>query len=112
MLVFRKILRTYYINEPLLSICKNIILYLNHQATKFSPSIKILTLFRIGISGAAHGWGEEAKRLSSLKSVTHILKYMNHVTHLFISADINIFSPEIRKFGSIKKCRYRLYFDA
>ena len=74
MLVFRKILRTYYINEPLLSICKNVILYLNHQAAKFSPSIKILTYFRIGFSEAAHRWGEGAKRPSSLKSVTHILQ--------------------------------------
>ena len=27
------------------------------------------------------------------------------------SADISIFSPEISKFGYIKKYRYRLYFD-
>ena len=38
-------------------------------------------------------------------------KYMNHVEHLLSSADISIFSPEIRKFCYIKKYRYRLYFD-
>ena len=35
----------------------------------------ILTLFRMDIFGAAHGWGGEgAKRPPSLKSVTHILQ--------------------------------------
>ena len=64
----------------------------------------------------------------SLKSVTDIVqwwnlahlyltkrrfkKYKNHVTQPLISADISIFSPEIRKFCYIKKYRYRLHFDA
>ena len=38
-------------------------------------------------------------------------KYMNHVTHPLISADISIFSLEINKIFYIKKYRYRLYFD-
>ena len=33
----------------------------------------LLTLFRMGVFGAAHGWGE-AKRPLSLKSVKHILQ--------------------------------------
>ena len=86
----------------------------------------ILTLFRMGFFGAAHGWGV-AKRPPSLKSVTHIIqwwnlaqlyltqrrsqKYMNHVTHLLSSADISTFSPEISKFCYIKRYRYGLYFD-
>ena len=57
----------------------------------------ILTLFRMGFFGAAHGWGGGKKAPTSLKSVTHMLqwwnlaqlyltqrrskKYMNHVTH-------------------------------
>ena len=69
-----------------------------------------------------------AKRPPSLISVTHILqlwnlaqlyltyrrskKYINHVTQPMSSADISIFSPEISKFCYIKKCRYRLHFDA
>ena len=69
------------------------------------------------IFGAAHGcWG--AKRPPSSKSVTHILKwwnlaqlyltyrrskrYINHVTYPLSSADISIFSLEIRKFKTLK----------
>ena len=36
---------------------------------------------------------------------------MNHLTHPLSSADIIIFSPEIRKFYYIKKCKYKLHFD-
>ena len=39
-------------------------------------------------------------------------KNMNHVTNPLISADINIFSPEISKFCFIKKYMYRLHFDS
>ena len=39
-----------------------------------------------------------------------IQKYMNHVTYPLSSTDISIFSLEIRKFCSIKKCRYKLHF--
>ena len=82
----------------------------------------ILTLFRMGIFGDDHRWGG---RPTSLKSVTHILKwwnlavvpylkkiqkYMNHVTHPVSSADISFFSLEISKFFYIKKCRHRLHF--
>ena len=90
--------------------------------------LPILTLFRMGFFGAAHGWGEPKSHPPSLISVTHILqwwnlaqlyltqtrskKYMNHVRHPLNSADICIFSPEISKFCYIKKYRYRLYFDA
>ena len=38
-------------------------------------------------------------------------KYMNHVTHPLSSAGISTFSPEITKFCSINKYRYRLHFD-
>ena len=40
-----------------------------------------------------------------------IQKYMNHVTHPLSSADITIFSPEIKKFHYTKNYRHRLYFD-
>ena len=33
------------------------------------------------------------------------------MTHLLVSADINIFSPQISKFPYIKKYKYRLCFD-
>ena len=39
-----------------------------------------------------------------------IQKYMNHVTYPLSSTDISIFSLEIRRFCSIKKCRYKLHF--
>ena len=85
----------------------------------------VLTLFRMGIFRAAHGW-RGAKRPPSLKSVTHILQWnlaqlyltlrtskknMNHVTCALSSADISIFSPEISRFCYIKKYRYRLHFS-
>ena len=41
-----------------------------------------------------------------------IQNYINHVTHPLSSADISIFSRETSKFCCIKKCRYRLDFDA
>ena len=45
----------------------------------------ILTLFRIGISVAAHGWGGGgAKRPPSIKSVTHILQWWN-VAQLYLT---------------------------
>ena len=37
---------------------------------------------------------------------------MNYVTHTLSSADIITFSLEISKLCCIKKCRYRLHFDA
>ena len=40
-----------------------------------------------------------------------IQKYINHVIHFLISADICNFLPEIIKFCYIKKYRCRLYFD-
>ena len=36
---------------------------------------------------------------------------MNHVTYTLISAGISIFSPEIKKFGLIKKFRYKFCVD-
>ena len=84
-----------------------------------------LTLFKMGIFGAAHGWGE-TKRSPSLKSVTHtammklgtVIPYLNKIQKIYescdappeFSADINIYSLEISKFCYIKKCRYRLHF--
>ena len=39
-------------------------------------------------------------------------KYINHVIHPSSSAEISIFSSEINFFCFIKKCRYRLHFNA
>ena len=94
---------------------------------KYSGNECSLILFRMGIFGAAHGWGGGQKGAPSLKSVTHILqwwnlahlyltqrrskKYMSPVTNPLSSADISIFSPEISKFCYIKKYRYRLHFS-
>ena len=86
-----------------------------------------LTLFKMGFFGAAQGWGEGRNTrfskichtypaMMKLSTVIPYLKKnqknMNHVTHPFSSADISIFSPEISKFCYIKKCKYRLHFDA
>ena len=68
--------------------------------------------------------GGGAKRLPSLKSVTHILqrwhsyilpkedppKILITLAHLLSSADINIFLSEISKFCYIRKYKHRLHF--
>ena len=104
------------------------LLFLVKYLTSFNSSKMLLTLFRMGFfGGCSRMGGGGAKRIPSLKSVTHILQwwnlaqvylvqrrskeYMNHVTHPLSSAHIIIFSPEISKFGYIKKYRYRLYLD-
>ena len=38
-------------------------------------------------------------------------KYINHVTHPLISADISIFSPEISNFCYTKKEKYIFHFN-
>ena len=97
----------------------------NKKNWGYSEKHMQLTLFRMGFFGAAHGWG--VKRPPSLKSVAHILqwlnlaqlyltqrrskKYMNHMTHPLSSADINILSPIINKFCYIKIYRCRFHFD-
>ena len=59
--------------------------------------ITLLILFRMGLFGTTHGWGEGRQKGS--------------LTRPLSSADINIFSPEISKFWCIKKYRYRFHFD-
>ena len=87
----------------------------------------ILTLFRMGFFGAAHGWEWGAFWPPSLKSASHILQWwnlaqlyltlgrskkcINHVTNPLSSADISIFSAETSKFCYIKKYTYTLEFD-
>ena len=70
-----------------------------------------LTLFRIGLFGAAHGWGVlgGGQKSPPLKSATHILQWRNLVK-LYLIPDISNFSPEITKICYIKKYRYRLHF--
>ena len=73
----------------------------------------ILTLFGMGIFGAAHGWGGKKAPLlkichtySTMMNLAHLYltkKYINHVTHPLSSADINISSPEISKSCYIRK---------
>ena len=72
-----------------------------------------LNLFKMGLSGDAHGWGVEeggAEKLPSLKFVTHptttklgtVIPCPKKIQKIFessdTSAEISIFSPEIRKF--------------
>ena len=66
-----------------------------------------LTLFRMGLFKAAHGWGRQ-KGFPSVKSVTHILQQWNLAqTHPLSSADISIFSREISKLCYIEIYRYK-----
>ena len=94
-------------------------------------TVSSLTLFRIGLFRAAHGWGEGggvAKKeplfklchtypnMMKLDTVIPYLKkiqkYINQVTHSLSSADINIFSLEISKFSYVKKYIHRMHVNA
>ena len=82
-----------------------------------SYNIAVLTLSRMGISGAAHWWGPKNAHLlkichryptmmklgTAIPYLKKIQKYIIHMTHSLSSADISIFSPEISKFCYIKK---------
>ena len=68
----------------------------------------------MGFFGAAHGthtYPTMMKLGTVIPYLKKIQKYMNHLTHPVSSADISIFSTQIRKFCYIKKYRYRLHFD-
>ena len=66
----------------------------------------------MGFFGAAHGWG--GGFLAHLPKIRHtyptVMK-LGTVIPPLSSADISIFSPEMRKFCYIKKYTYRLEFD-
>ena len=84
-------------------------------STKYMDSLT-LTIFKMGFSGAAHGWGWGQKGPLSLKSVTYptmmkpctVMPYQKkiqklyHVTQPMSPADISSFSLKISKFGCIK----------
>ena len=86
----------------------------------------LLTLFMMGLFGAAHGMGEAENaplpkichtyptmlKLGTVMSYLKKIKKINHVTHLLRSAYITILSPKISDIFIIKKCRYRLHFNA
>ena len=119
-----KIIQEQIINE-FIKIRSWLLLIIVYTTIKVSNATELsLTLFRMGIFGAAHGWGGGKK--APLPKICHkyrtimkfgafvpflkkIQKYMIHVTHSLSSAGINIFSPEIRKFRYIQKYRYRLH---
>ena len=86
--------------------------------------IDVLTLFRMGLIGAAHGWGQNglsSKNLShisynneiwhSLPHLQSLQKYVNHVAYPLRSAYISIFSTEISSFCYIKKLKFKLRFN-
>ena len=104
----------------------------NLQHDKLKSAIEggtevVLTLFRMGIFGAAHKWGGCPKKIplpkichryptimklgNAISYLKKIKKIYDHVTHTLSSADICIFSLEISKFCYIKKYRHRLHFD-
>ena len=84
-------------------------------------------LFRTGLFAAVYGWWGCLK--GSLPKICRIYPtmmkfdtvvsylnkihkiYMNQMTHPLSSADVRIFSSEIRTFCYMKKYRYRSHFD-
>ena len=79
-------------------------------------SVYILTLFRMGFFGAAHGRGKICQIYPTMMKLRPVIPYLkkvkkiHHMTHPLSSAD-SIFSPEISNFCYMKKYRYRLHFD-
>ena len=81
----------------------------------------LLTLFKMGFYGAAHGWvGLLSKicykylqwwNLVVIPILIEIQKNVNHVIRPFTFADINIFSLEISKLCYIKKCSSTLFLN-
>ena len=82
----------------------------------------LLTLFRIGFFGAAHGCRGYQKGHCPLTSVTHptvmefgtVIPFLNKIQKLYESRDTLLefcwhqhFSPEVSKFCYIKNYRYR-----
>ena len=102
---------------------------INKKQTKKKPWTNpwkcVLTLFRMGLLGAAHGWWGKKPPLPKIchiyptimnfatviPSLKKIQKHINHVTYPLSSADISNFSPEISNFLCIKKYTYRLHFN-
>ena len=63
------------------------------------------------LSKICHTYPTMMKLGTIIPYLKKIQKYMNHVTYVLSSADINIFSLEISKICYFKKCRYRLHFN-
>ena len=93
------------------------------RCTKENSSVQFCNIISVQL---LHGWRMQ-KVPFSLIFMTHILqwwnlaqlyftsrrttKYINHLTHIFRSADINIFCPKICNFCYIRKQRYRLLLN-
>ena len=74
---------------------------------KRPPSVKSVHIkIKLHISYNHENWHNY-----TLPCVKKIKKYINHLTHPLVSADMGIFSAEIGNFCYIKKYRYRLHFN-
>ena len=87
----------------------------------------LLTLFRMGLFGAAHGRGGVGQKGHPYPKICHtyptimklgtILSCLKKIQkkppmkHPMSFGDISIFSPEIINFCYIKKYKYRLHFN-
>ena len=93
----------------------------------FKRNIICLTLFRMSLFGAAHGWWGEGGKKAPLPKICHthpammklgtLIPNLKKIQKLYKSRDTLLdfcwhqhFLPEISKFCLVK-CRYRLYFD-
>ena len=115
------------------SLHKNIQLMLEFFKAPFLVqhfSYYTLTLFRMGLFEAAHGWrrggGKKTPPLPiisyaypTMMKVGTVIPYLKKIQKIYksldtplSSADISIFSPEINNTCCIKKYRYRLHFNA
>ena len=75
---------------------------------------KILTLFRMNILGAAHGWGDQkapnhkiCQTYPTMMELGTVIPYVKKIQKIYQSRDTH---PEC-KFCYFKKYRYRLHFD-
>ena len=92
-------------------------------------TFEMLTLFRMDIFGAAHGWGWEPKKGLPLPKICHtyptmmkldtVVPYLKKIQKMYESRDKPAyfcwhqhFSTKVSKFCYIKKYRYGLHFTA
>ena len=116
----------------LLKTCQNLKSFCYSFVILIIFQLLLLTLFSIGIFLAAYGWwweggggggGQKGLHLN-LSHISNNYEFWHRYTlpkeeskniwltwHPLSSADISIFSPEIRKFCYIREYRYILHFD-
>ena len=83
----------------------------NSKCWSLYPKNQLIYITNIDLYLFHPGWAKSTGTAGTvLPYLEKIQKYTNHLTDTLSSAEINNFSPEIKKFCYIKKKRNRLHF--